>query len=121
MKYIKLSKEELSKKMRNIQLSLIITIIEIVILLFGASWVLDVGMEIYNIGETYQVFEINKLIPNSMRIMSFVLLLFYIIKTIIYFSNSEENNKLKFKNIIKWQIVTAISFVILLILSKNFS
>lgn len=120
IKYIKFSKQEPQQKIKNIQISIIITIIEIVILLFGASWVLDIGMETYNIGETYQSFEINKLVPNSMRIIAFVLLLFYIIKSIIYFATSEDDNKQKVKHLIKWQIVTAVVFVILLLLAKKF-
>lgn len=119
IKYMKLSKEEPRKKIKNIQLSLIITIIQILILLFGASWVIDVGMEIYNVGEIYQAFDINKLIPNAMRIIAFVLLLFYIIKSIIYFTSSEEENKKKVKKIIKWQIATGIIFVVLLLWTKN--
>ncbi len=119
IKYMKQSKEEPSKKIKNIQISLIITIIQIVILLFGAAWVLEVGMETYNVGETYQAFEINKLIPNAMRISAFVAILFYIIKSVIYFVTSGEDNKQKVKNIIKWEIVTAIIFVVLLLLSKN--
>ena len=119
IKYVKVSKEEPQQKIKNIQTSLIITILEIVILVFGASWVIDIGMETYNIGEAYKVFEINKLIPNFMRIIAFVLFLFYIIKSIIYFASSEEDNHQKVKHLIKWQIVTATIFAILLILSKN--
>lgn len=119
IKYTKHSKVEPQQKIKNIQISLIITIIQIIILLFGASWVLDVGMESYNVGETYQVFEINKLIPNAMRIGAFVTILFYIIKAVIYFTSSEEENKLKVKNLIKWQMLTGVIFVALLLLAKN--
>ena len=117
-KYMKLSKEEPSKKIKNIQLSLIITIIQVVLLIFGASWVIKIGMETYTNGEIYQLFDVNTLIPNFIRIIAFVLIIFYIIKSIIYFISEEKSIKQKVINLIKWELITAIIVVILLILAN---
>ena len=94
-KYIKNSKEEPKQKMNKIKVSTIITIIEIVLLLFGASFVIEVGIETYTKGETYQMFSVESLIPNVFRIIAFVAIFFYIIKSIIYFMSPEEDSTQK--------------------------
>ena len=118
-KYIKNSKEEPKQKMNKIKVSTIITIIEIVLLLFGASFVIEVGIETYTKGETYQMFSVESLIPNVFRIIAFVAIFFYIIKAIIYFMSPEEDSTQKIKTLIKWEVVTAIITAVLLIIAQK--
>lgn len=119
IKYMKNSKEEPTQKMKNIKIFSIIMIIQVILLLFGASLVIDVGMETYTIGETYNAFSTQSLIPNGLRIIAFVAIFFYILKAIAYFVSSKEENKLKIKNLIIWEVITAIIVAILLIVAQK--
>ena len=87
IRHIRFSEQEIKQKTKNLRIWLIITIMQIAILLFGASWVIEVGMETYTypIEEVYQSFDINTLITNSIIITAFVSIVFYIIKAITYF------------------------------------
>lgn len=118
-KYIKNSKENPKQKMRKIKLSTIITIIEIALLLLGASWVIEIGMETYAKGEVYEVFSTESLIPNLLRIMAFVAIFFYIIKSVIYFMSTEGDSIQKIKHLIKWEVITVIIAVVLLIVAQK--
>lgn len=118
-KYIKNAKENPKQKMNKIKVITIITIIEIVLLLFGASWVIDVGMETYIKGQAYQAFNAESLIPNVLRIIAFVAIFFYIIKSIIYFASEKEEIQQKIKTLIKWEVVTAIITAVLLIIAQK--
>lgn len=106
------SKEETPQK---IPTSLIPMIIQIVVLLLAAFFVTQIGMETYTYGMNYKAFDISDI----MRIMAFVAIIFYIIKAIIYFATSEEENKQKIKTLIIWQIITAIITTILLVFARN--
>jgi len=118
-KYIKTSKEEPKQKVNKIKTITVIMIMEIALLLFGALWVIDVGMETYVKGEVYQAINSQSLIPNALRIIAFVAIFFYIIKSIIYFTSEEEETQQKIKTLIKWEVVTAIITAVLLIVAQK--
>lgn len=99
---------------------LIITIIQVTVLLLGATWVTTIGIETYTYptGERYGTYKLSEIISNAVRIIAFVSIMFYIIKSIAYFATSEEKNKAKITNLVKWQIVTGIIVAILLNIAK---
>ena len=119
IKYAKNSKEKPKQKMNKIKAVTIITIIEIILLLFGALGVIEVGMETYVKGESYNAFGAERLIPNALRIIAFVAIVFYIIKSIIYFVTEKEDSMQKIKTLIKWEVITAIITTVLLIIAQN--
>ena len=107
--YIRYSEKE--KKAKNIVIWLIITIIQIIILIFGATLVTEIGMETYTYPqrERYQSTEIGTGISNSIRAIALVSIIVYIIKSISYFKKSNKENKEnkeKIIKLIKWQLIT---------------
>lgn len=118
-KYIKTSKEEPKQKIKKIKIITVITIIEILFLLFGALGVIRVGIETYVKGEVYQAFNTQSLIPNALRIIAFVAIFFYLIKSIIYSVSPEEDLTQKIKTLIKWEVGTGIIAAVLLIIAQN--
>lgn len=120
IRYMRDAKEEKKQKLKNLLIWLIITIIQVTVLLLGAAWVTNAGIETYTYptGERYGTYKLSEIISNAVRIIAFVSIMFYIIKSIAYFATSEEKNKEKITNLVKWQIITAIIVAILLNLAK---
>jgi len=116
IRYIRDSKKEKKQKLKNLLIWLIITIIQVTVLLLGAAWVTEIGMEtyIYPTGERYGTYKLSSFMSNAIRIITFVSIVFYIIKSIAYFATSQEKNKEKITNLVKWQIVISTIAAILL-------
>lgn len=121
IKYIKCSKKETKKKAKNILMWFMITLIQILLVILGASWVRKVGMEeyVYPTGERCQINEIDGYISNAIRIGAFFAIIFYMLKAIAYWIQSKEKNKQKLGMLIKWQIITIIITVLLLVIATN--
>jgi len=120
IRHIRYSEKETKQKAKNILIWLVITIIQITILLLGATWVTQVGMETYwSTGERYQFHEIDGYISYAIRIVAMFLIVFYIIKSFVYWVQSEKEDIQKIINLAKWQMITATVVVILLILATN--
>lgn len=116
IRYIRNSKQESKQKLKNLLTWLIITAIQVMFLLLGATGVTEVGMEtyIYSTGEREGTYQLSAFIANAVRIIAFVSMIFYIIKSIAYFVTSEEENKQKITKLVKWQVITAIIVAVLL-------
>ena len=112
LKAKKLSKQEEKHKTQK---SLILIIIQIVMLLLAAFLVTQIGMETRFYGEEYQMFEL----ADSIRVIAFVSIIFCIIKAIIHYATSEEDNKQKIVTIVKWELIASIIATILLIFAQN--
>ena len=91
---LKTKKSSEQEEKQKIPKSLILIIIQIVVLLLAAFFVTQIGMQTRIYGEEYQVFEF----PDIIRIIAFVAIIFCIIKAIIYYVSSEEENKQKIIN-----------------------
>lgn len=120
-RYIKNSKEEKQQKTKTAKKWLIITIIQIIILLFGAFAVREIGMEWYwnHTGERFQINEIDGYISNAIRIVALIFIIMYIVTSIIYFKKSQKENTIKIINLVKWQIVIIAIVASLLTLARN--
>ena len=93
---------------------------QIIILLVGAFWVKEIGIETYwTSGERYQFNEIDGYISNAIRISALFLIIFYTLKSIVYWVQSEKEEDKKIINIAKWQMITIVIIGGLLILATN--
>ena len=120
IKYIKSSKESKKEKTKNIITWSVITIVEVTFCLGGAIWVKEIGMETYwSTGERYQFNEIDGYISNGIRIIVLFLIIFYLIKAIVYFVTTKEENIIKIEKIIRWQVIMTVVVAILLILATR--
>ena len=82
--------------MKNILTWLIIAIVEVTFCLGGVIWVQEIGMETYwSSGERYQFNEIDGYISNGLRIMALIAIIAFIIRAIVYFAKSKEDNLIK--------------------------
>lgn len=119
--YIRHSKKEKSQKVKDLLKWLVITIIQISVLIFGALGVGKIGMEWYwyPSGERFQFNEIDGYISNSIRIIAFISIIAYIVTAIIYFFKSKKENDKKLINLVKWQIITIALVFALLLLATN--
>lgn len=118
--YIKHSNKSSKQKIKNILTWLIIAIVEIVFCLGGAIWVEEIGMETYwSSGERIQFNEIDGYISNGVRIIALIAIIAFIIRAIVYFAKSKENNLIKIEKIIKWQIIMSSVDAILLIFATR--
>lgn len=120
IQHIKHSKQSSKQKMKNILTWLIVVIVEVTFCLGGAIWVEEMGMETYwSSGERYQFNEIDGYISNGLRIMALVLIIAFIIRAIVYFAKSKEDNLIKIEKLIKWQVIMASVVAILLIFATR--
>ena len=119
--YIRRSNKEKEQKIKKVRKWLIITIIQIAILILGALGVWKIGIEWYwnHTGERYQFHEIDGYISNSIRIVALASIIAYIIAAIIYFFKSKQETDKKIIKLAKWQMITAVIVVSLLILATN--
>ena len=119
--YIRYSEKEPKEKVKNILISLALFIIQIAILILGASWVKSIGMEEYWIdtGRINQTNIMRSYIPNMIRTFALASIMSYIITGITYFIKSRDKNKQKIINLAKWQIITIIIVVVLLLIATN--
>ena len=120
IQHIKHSKQTNKQKTKNILTWLIIAIVEVTFCFGGAIWVKEIGMETYwSSGERYQFNEIDGYISNGLRIMALISIIAFIIKSIVYFAKSKEDNLIKMEKVIKWQVIMASVVAILLILATR--
>lgn len=120
IKYIKSSNESKKEKTKNILTWLVIAIVEVTFCLGGAIWVKEIGMETYwSNGERYQFNEIDGLISNGIRIIALFSIIFYLIKSIVYFVTEKEENIKKVEKIVRWQLIMAAVVAILLNLATR--
>ena len=120
IQYIKHSKQSSKQKTKNILTWLIIATVEVVFCLGGTVWVKEIGMETYwSSGERYQFNEIDGYISNGLRIIALISIIAYIIKSIVYYAKSKEDNLIKMEKVIKWQVIMASVVAILLILATR--
>ena len=120
IQHIKHSEKTSKQKTKNILTWLIIAIVEVTFCLGGAIWVKEIGMETYwSSGERYQFNEIDGYISNGLRIMALISIIAYIIKSIVYFAKSKEDNLIKMEKVIKWQVIMASVIAMLLIFATK--
>jgi len=122
MGYLRVSDDEGKQKAKNIFMWLIITIMQVTILVIGAYWVKEIGMEKYLFPsrERYQTSALSGYISSGLRLTALASILIYIIKGIRYYFKSEEETKNKVIKLAKWQLALDTIVVILLICAKNF-
>ena len=118
--YLRYSKKDGKQKAKNLLLWLIIVILQIAILLFGASGVYKVGIEEYWIhtGKINKVNEVRGFFSSFMRVTALTTFLTYLINGIIYFVKSKEETYVKIKKILKWQLLVAIVLTTTLTIAK---
>ena len=120
IQYIKHSDKPGKQKIKNILTWLIVTIVEVAFCLGGAIWVEEMGMETYwSSGERFQFNEIDGYISNGLRIMALIAIIAFIIRAIVYFAKSKEDNLIKIEKMIKWQVIMASVVAILLIIATR--
>ena len=118
--YLRYSKKGGKQKAKNVLLWLVIAILQIAILLFGAAGVYKVGMEEYWIdsGRINQVSEVRGFFSSLMRVTALTTLLTYLINGILYFAKSKDEIYVKIKKMLKWQVIVAIVLTITLTIAK---
>jgi len=118
--YVRHSKEEKKQKISNILIWLVITVLQVTLLLFGAVGVYKVGMEEYwlDSGRINQVNGVRGFLSSLMRVTALTTILTYLISGIIYFAKSKEEKYAKIKKLLKWQIIVAIILMITLYIAK---
>ena len=120
IQHIKHSEQSSKQKMKNILTWLIVAIVEVTFCLGGAIWVEEMGVETYwSSGERYQFNEIDGDISNGLRIMALIAIIAFIIRVIVYFAKSKEDNLIKIEKLIKRQVIIATVVAILLILATR--
>ena len=96
IQHIKHSEQPSKQKTKNILTWLVIAIVEVTFCLGGVIWVQEIGMETYwSSGERYQFNEIDGYISNGLRIMALIAIIAFIIRAIVYFAKSKEDNLIK--------------------------
>ena len=120
IQHIKHSTKSGMQKAKNVLTWLIASIVEVAFCLGGAIWVKEIGMETYwTSGERFQFKPIDGYISNGLRIMALISIIAFIIRAIVYYAKSKEDNLIKMEKMIKWQIIMASVVAILLILATR--
>ena len=120
IQHIKHSTKTGMQKTKNVLTWLIVSIVEVVFCLGGAIWVKEIGMETYwTSGERFQFNPIDGYISNGLRIMALISIIGFIIRAIVYYAKSKDENLIKMQKIIKWQIIMASVVAVLLILATR--
>lgn len=120
IQYLKHSKQDKKKKIKNILTWLVIAVVEIVFFIGGALFVNNIGIEMYwTSGERFQFNEIDGYISNGIRIIALVLMIMYFLISIIYYIKSKKEKIQKTGNIIKGQIMVSAVITGLLILATR--
>ena len=118
--YVRYSKKERKQKAKKVLLWLVMVILQIAILLFGAFCIYKVGMEEYwvDTGKINQVNEVRGFFSSLMRITAVTSLITYLISGIIYIAKSKDEIYVKIKKMLKWQVIVAIVLTITLTIAK---
>ena len=120
IQHIKHSEQSSKQKTKNVLTWLIVSIVEVGFCLGGAIWVKEIGMETYwSSGERFQFNPIDGYISNGLRIMALISIIAFIIRAIVYYANSKEDNLIKMEKMVKWQVIMASVVAILLILATR--
>ena len=120
IQYARHSKQEKKQKNKDVLTGLAMTITQFMFLFGGSLWVKEIGMETYwSNGVRFQFNEIDGYISNGIRIIALISIIVYIVASIIYFAKSKKEKVEKLENVIRWQLITALIVIGLLILATK--